>query len=366
MKVGILGIGTATPACSMTQEHVLRLHVSRTAAGPREARVLERLYDRSGVRRRASVLEGEESVTAFYPDTSSARPHGPSVAERMERYARDAPVLATAAARRCLRSAGVEPGQVSQIVTVSCTGFSAPGVDSALIRGLELSPGVGRTAVGYMGCHGAINGLRVANGLARAEPGAAVLLVAVELCSLHFHYGTDRDKLVANSLFADGAGAVLLRAGECDRDTPRLEATGSTLIPGSEDEMGWLIGDHGFEMSLSSKVPGVLREKLKDWLVGWLGDRGIALSDIGSWAVHPGGPRILDAAQDALGLSDDDLRVSRDVLADHGNMSSPTVLFVLERMRQANARMPCLLLAFGPGLVAEAALVASSSSNDSV
>jgi len=357
MNVGIIGLGTATPTSALTQEQALQLNVSRTSAGPRQARVLERLYGRSGVLKRASVLENDGTLSAFYPDASPTQPHGPSVAERMERYAREAPLLATAAARRCLRAAGVGPEEVSQVVTVSCTGFSAPGVDTALIRSLELRPGVGRTAIGYMGCHGAINGLRVAGALARAEPGSSVLLVAVELCSLHFHYGSEGDKLVANSLFADGAGAVLLRAGDIAADSLNLQATGSTLIPDSEKEMGWLVRDHGFEMSLSSRVPGVLREQLKDWLESWLSSSAVAVSDIGSWAVHPGGPRILDAAQQALALSDDAMRVSRDVLANHGNMSSPTVLFVLEELRRSGSRMPCLLLAFGPGLVVEAALL---------
>jgi alpha-pyrone synthase len=358
MNVGIIGIGTATPASALTQDQALQLNISRTSAGPRQARILERLYGRSGVRKRASVLENDGSVTEFYPEASPTQPHGPSVAERMERYAREAPVLATAAARRCLRAAGVDPDEVSQVVTVSCTGFSAPGVDTALIRSLELRPGVGRTAIGYMGCHGAINGLRVAGALAKAEPGSSVLLVAVELCSLHFHYGSDGDKLVANSLFADGAGAALLRAGDSDDGALRLQATGSTLIPDSEKEMGWLVGNHGFEMSLSTRVPGVLRDQLKGWLVNWLSSSSVALSDIGSWAVHPGGPRILDATQQALGLTDDAMRASREVLANHGNMSSPTVLFVLEELKRSDSRMPCLLLAFGPGLVIEAALLA--------
>jgi len=206
-----------------------------------------------------------------------------------------------------------------------------------------------------MGCHGALNGLRVANAFAAANPGARVLVTAVELCSLHYYYGNAADKLIANAIFADGAAAV---AG-CAAPRPSgwaLRASGSCLIPESAADMAWTVGDHGFAMTLSRKVPGLIAAHLRPWLEGWLRDNGLSLSDVRSWAVHPGGPKILVAVEEALNLPPAALAASRGVFADRGNMSSPTVLFVLDRLRKAGAPGPCVALGFGPGLVAEAAL----------
>jgi predicted naringenin-chalcone synthase len=243
-------------------------------------------------------------------------------------------------------------------VTISCTGFAAPGLDIGLIRERGLAPTVSRTHVGFMGCHGALNGLAVARGLAAAHPGARVLLCAAELCSLHYHYGWDPCRAVGNALFADGAAALVAARGEGD-DGPgawSLAANGSVLTPGTETAMTWKVGDQGFAMTLAPEVPKLIRTHLRPWLAGWLERQGVALGDVGSWAVHPGGPRILDAVEEGLGLPRAATAVSRAVLAEHGNMSSPTVLFVLGRLRAADAPRPCVALGFGPGLMAEAVL----------
>jgi predicted naringenin-chalcone synthase len=230
-------------------------------------------------------------------------------------------------------------------------------VDIRLMKSLSLAPTVQRTHVGFMGCHGALNALRVACGFAGHEAGACVLLCAVELCSLHFHYGWELKRVVGNALFADGAAAVVgVPASEAPSGAWQATATGSCLIPDSEDAMSWQIGDHGFEMSLSTSVPGLIHQHLNSWLQEWLGQQDLALRDVASWAVHPGGPRILSAVEEALGLPRAATAVSREVLAAHGNMSSPTVLFILERLRQRQAPRPCVALGFGPGLVAEAVL----------
>ena len=186
-----------------------------------------------------------------------------------------------------------------------------------------------------------------------------MLLCAVELCSLHMRYGWDPDRVVANALFADGAAAVVaasLLGGA--RNAWNVKATGSCLIPDSSNAMSWDIGDHGFEMSLSPRVPDLIAEHLRPWIEQWLARQGLSLRSVGSWAIHPGGPRILSAAEKALELPPDATEVSREVLAECGNMSSPTVLFILERLRNRNALRPCIALAFGPGLVVEAVLLA--------
>jgi predicted naringenin-chalcone synthase len=262
-----------------------------------------------------------------------------------------------AASRDALAKSGLPARAITHVVTVSCTGFFAPGIDRSLITALGLSPSVERTHVGYMGCHGALNGLRVARAFTGVEPGARVLLCAVELCSLHYHYGWDPQKVIANALFADGAAAVV---GVAPSAAPpgawRAAAAGSCLVPDSAGAMTWTVSDHGFEMSLSKHVPGLIARHLRPWMEGWLASYDIALTAVGSWAVHPGGPRILDAVEEGLGLPRTATVASRQVFAECGNMSSPTVLFILDRLRAAGAQRPCVALAFGPGLTAEAAL----------
>jgi predicted naringenin-chalcone synthase len=293
---------------------------------------------------------------------------GPTTAVRMARYAKETGPLALRASVAALNESAFAPDTVTHIVTVSCTGFVAPGIDLALINGLRLRPTVQRTHVGFMGCHGALNGLRVANAFAAADPAARVLVCAIELCSLHYYYGSAADKLVANAIFADGAAAVVGSQKDRGRDdvfpdsrlpTPdswSLSASGSFLIPDSAADMGWTVGDHGFEMSLSRRVPGLIARHLRPWMESWLGDNGLSLADVGSWAVHPGGPKIVCAVEEGLALPPEALAASREVFANYGNMSSPTVLFVLNHLRRANAPRPCVALGFGPGLVAEAAL----------
>jgi alpha-pyrone synthase len=210
-----------------------------------------------------------------------------------------------------------------------------------------------------LGCHGALNGLRVARAFADADPGAVVLVCAVELCSLHFHYTSDPEKMVANALFADGAAAVVVKGGPSEKSgLLRIASCGSCLVPQSKDAMTWTIGDHGFEMTLSPEVPAILERHLRGWAGEWLGSCGLKVGDIGSWAVHPGGPRVIFTVARCLDLPDAAVEVSRSVLADHGNMSSPTVLFIIDRLLRAGAKRPIAAMAFGPGLTAEGVLLA--------
>lgn len=369
MSLTIAGIGTAVPRHSIGQSEAAELSRSFCVVEPRRERLLAALYRRTGVERRHSVLlesaDGESGTRqSFYPPARDADDQGPTTHARMAVYEAEAPTLAVEAARRAIDDAGIDPASFSHTVTVSCTGFHAPGLDAALIHELDLPPTVERTHVGFMGCHGALNGLRVARSFARSEPQARVLVVAVELCSLHFFYGWDAEKLVANALFADGAGALVGVGEAADGEAARGEddwlarAHGTYVMPDSADAMTWRIGDHGFHMTLSARVPDLIRRHVRDWLVGWLGQHGLGIGDVGSWAVHPGGPRILSAFHDAVGLDEGALAVSREVLADFGNMSSATVVFILERLRRRGLPRPCVALGFGPGLVVEAALLA--------
>ena len=202
-----------------------------------------------------------------------------------------------------------------------------------------------------------VNGLRLVQAFIEADPTAQVLLCAVELCSLHYQYGATPDQLVANALFADGAAALVAVAAEETDDLWQIAATTSVLLPDCEDAMTWRIGNHGFEMTLSARVPELVARHVRPWLEAWLTTEGLFLPDIGSWAIHPGGSRIVERVAAALDLPASATAASAEILAEHGNRSSPSVLFVLDRLRQANARRPRVALAFGPGLVAEAALL---------
>lgn len=356
MLTRVLGLSTALPATTVAQSDAVEMAIPFTCSTAEEERTLRVLYRRSGVRRRASVvLEPDGSAPSFFPPPVGPTDRGPVTSTRMARYEREVSRLALAAGRDALADAAVAPAEIGQLVTVSCTGFSAPNFDVHLIKGLGLPAGTGRTHVGFMGCQGALNGLRVADALARRRSGQAVLLVAAELCSLHYQYGFDPDQTVANALFADGAAAVALCAG-ADGDGWRLMDNGAWLLPECEDAMTWRIGDHGFAMTLAARVPELIAAHLRPVLSTWLAEHGLDLGEVRTWAVHPGGPRILSATCEALGLPAEATVVSREVLAECGNMSSPTILFILDRLHRASAPLPCVALAFGPGLSAEAAL----------
>lgn len=367
MDAAILGLGTATPRHMVDQTVAAEIAKGYSCETPAQARLLPTLYRRTGVRTRGSAVvehyDGKTVQQSFFPPWRGGDHLGPTTGARSERFAADAAPLARQAAAAALLDAHCPAAEITHVVTVSCTGFFAPGVDVALIRQLGLASTVERTHVGFMGCHGALNGLRVASAFARSDPHARVLLCAIELCSLHYRYGWDPEKVVANALFADGAAAAVIASapGAAPADGAaavwRIGAGGSCLLPDSEHEMTWKIGDHGFEMTLSPRVPGVIEQHLRPWLERWLGARGLSLQQIGSWAVHPGGPRIVDSVACALSLPEGSTSISDEVLRDFGNMSSPTVLFILQRLRQRGAPLPCVALAFGPGLMAEAALL---------
>jgi len=362
MKLSILGVGTAVPEHAIVHDEAAELHATLCEIDPDRVRTLRALYRRSGVQRRhSSLLERSTGPLlerqSFYAPARDDHDPGPSTARRMEAYEAHAPSLAARAAGSALRDAGLSPHDVGHVITVSCTGFVAPGVDARLIDALGLPPTVRRTHVGFMGCHGALNGLRVADAAVRADPEAVALMCSVELCSLHFSYGWNPEMMVPNALFADGAAAVVVRSAPDTEPRGWSLASSATLrIPDSADDMSWRIGDHGFRMTLSARVPDLVAANIGEWLRAWLCDNGLAVGDIGSWAIHPGGPRILTAIEAALGLDREQTRASREILAEFGNMSSATVLFTLDRLRSAGAPGPCVALALGPGLVAEAVL----------
>jgi predicted naringenin-chalcone synthase len=367
MAFAILGIGTAVPNTVIRQTDARNIARSLCCRTREHESWLSSMYDGTGIDTRhlclgadvvRDVIEGTRRSGSVFLPSGKPDDRGPTTAERMRHYAASAPPLALSASRYALERSGVPPSGLTHLITVSCTGFLAPGLDAALIRGLGLPPTVQRTHVGYMGCHGALNGLRVARAFAGADADARILVCAVELSSLHYHYGWDPQKMIANAIFGDGAAAVV---GAPPDAAPagawQAVASGSVLVPDSAAAMTWTVGDHGFEMTLSPRVPGLIATHLRPWLQDWLRGQGLRLTDVASWAVHPGGPRILSAVEEALALPREATAASRAVFAEFGNLSSPTVLFILDRLIANNAPRPCVALGFGPGLTAEALLL---------
>jgi predicted naringenin-chalcone synthase len=211
--------------------------------------------------------------------------------------------------------------------------------------------------IGFMGCHGALNGMQVASAIVTADPMARVLLCCVELGTLHFQYGWEAQQIVANALFGDGAAAMIVGNDAHVRDAVAIEDTVTTFIENTAADMTWQIGDHGYVMTLSPRVPEILAEKLRPWLDEWLARHDLAIEEVGGWAIHAGGPRIVSAVSERLKLTTEQVRHSWDVLRHGGNVSSATVLFILQRLREAETALPYVVLSFGPGLVAEAALL---------
>jgi len=371
----ITGIGTAVPQYQANSKASATFATKISCATTAESRKVQALYRRTGIDQRGSVLLEEHAVSdivnEFYAPAENTQDRGPGTKVRNDRYRSEAPALAKRASSAALQASGLMSEEITHLVTVSCTGFNAPGIDIALIDELELPYTTQRIQVGFMGCHAAINGLRAANGIVAADKDAKVLMCCVELCSLHYQYGMVTDHIVSNALFADGSAAIVVEGGGHQADpsssidlphntSSRLgsvDATGSFLVPKSRDAMTWCIGDNGYQMTLSAKVPHLIEEHLAAYLSDFLQQHGESLGSIGGWAVHPGGSRILSAVENALALPDDALATSRSVLADHGNMSSATMLFILERFAAKNQPKPWVMLGFGPGLEIEVSLI---------
>ncbi len=361
MAAHLHSIATAVPAHVYDQEHTLDVMKAWHGDDRRTNRLLSGIYRASAIERRHSVV-GDFQVGSdggFFYLPKEERFRDPSTGERNAAYAREAGRLASCAARRTLSASAVVPKRVTHLITFSCTGFYAPGVDLDVVRDLGLPDHVERYHLGFMGCYAAFPAMRLARSICIADETAVVLIVSVELCTLHLQAGKDTDELLAASVFADGAAAALVTSRPPDdRNSFQLEAFHSALATDARDDMAWTIGDTGFTMTLSSEVPRVVEREVGGALAPLWNRAGVAQEDMAGWAVHPGGRAILDGFEAALELPEGSLNESRDVLRRYGNMSSATVLFVLERMLRGDALGgPITAVAFGPGLAVESALL---------
>lgn len=349
MTAYINRIGTAVPP-NEVHDFFLRFASARLADDPRRRAVFNRMAEKSGIARRFSTILPSDDVESGTVDRAGRFRAGsfPGTGERMDMFERGAPDLAVEAVSRL--ELGTDVKRITHLVVTSCTGFSAPGIDLEILARCGLPGSVERTMIGFMGCYAAINGLKTARHIVRSEPDARVLVVSVELCTLHLKETTDLEKLLSFCLWGDGCAASLVTA---EPTGFRLDAFRALLAADARELMTWNVRDDGFDMVLSGRVPAAVSQILETKAGEVLGDTHKEAIDL--WAVHPGGRSVLDAVERALDLPADALDVSRSVLHDYGNMSSATVMFVLERMLRAGGpagRSGCAM-AFGPGLVAE-------------
>lgn len=370
MPTYLHAIETVSPPHRLEQQRIRDVMLQTIGNLPESDRKTQRLirlvYDQSGIETRHSILDdldsrrdGTQPGFIFQNDGTSMC--SPDSQARNERYAAGVNQLGERAVQACLSKAATQAEAVTHLITVSCTGFIAPGLDCHLMERFNLPRTVSRLHVGFMGCCAAFPALRTANDICQADPDALVLVVCVESCTLHLKPRCDTDSIISASVFSDGAAAALVGAKKPSSPALELSQFATALLPSTKSDMAWSIGNEGFEMVLSSYVPKLLGSQILQTLAALYSAEEIeAIQANGAWAVHPGGRAILDHVQRALALSPGALTASRNVLRDYGNMSSPTILFVLKQFLEspelAGDQTDICAMAFGPGLTLESGI----------
>jgi predicted naringenin-chalcone synthase len=366
MTTWIHRIDTLLPDFSFAQEEAMA-KMQEWARDDRERRLVRAVYRNSGIERRHSVLRiyDGEGKGAFLRRGADGTLQGPGTGARNDIFAAESRAMSVQLARKILSNCpGIGPGDVTHVVTASCTGFYNPGPDYYVVRELGMSDSTQRYHLGFMGCYAAFPALRMAAQFCEADPSAVVLVMCIELCSLHLQLTGSEDNLLANSLFADGLGAAVIsaRPPSPGASAIRMGDFRSALVPAGEQDMTWRIGDRGFDIALSSYVPKLIGGNIRGLVEPALAGAGLALPDIDVWAVHPGGKSIVDQVQRNLGLAPAQVSASREVLRRFGNMSSATILFVLEeilRHQPGGPESKVCAVAFGPGLTVEMATLSA-------
>ncbi len=362
----ILALGRAVASHRVNQQEVGQWMNASLGNPPGLSRWITRIYERSGITTRYTCLPDslhDPATSRFAPGTPIER--AATTAERMAIYERESVPVGLAAAHHAMRELAARTSQpddlhgaaqsITHLIAVSCTGFFAPGLDQAIARGLELRPTVQRTLIGFMGCAAAFNALRLAHQIVQSQPAARVLIVCVELCSLHIQPGTRKVDLIVASLFCDGAGACIVGHPDGHGDCFALDNFHTELTPDTNDHMVWQIGNHGFVLNLAPQIPEQLAQAAPAALHTVMGDTRPQF-----WAIHPGGRGIIESLSRSFALTPDDTAISRSILRDIGNISSATILHVLHAFQQhlrstATTPQTGVAMAFGPGLVTEMA-----------
>ncbi|HVP13620.1 MAG TPA: type III polyketide synthase [Phycisphaerae bacterium] len=344
-------IGTAVPEFSMAPKESVELF-QQTCGDPRTARLLPRIVKLTGIEKRhLSVLDPRFRPFGTEPlyRALDEQPRGPGMGARTA-------VFEQVSGPLILRALSDIPSarlaEVDALITASCTHASAPGLERSILAQTPVRPSVHRWNLGFMGCSAGLAAVRMVHQM--AERGANALVVTCELSSLHFQYTNDLDQLTANVLFADGAAAVTISPR---RAAARIIACRCASLPQYAEQMVWFADDHGLRLRLSQDLPDTLAANVPATVEGFLRAQGTSVQQIHHWLVHPGGPQILEAVQESLGLPEDSLALSRSVLRRYGNMSSPTIFFILKDLLETKVDGRCVAMAFGPGLTVEMVLL---------
>ncbi len=362
----IASISNAVPDHKHTQADLAEFMCDLFEYTGAERRKLSALYAKSGIETRFSVIPDyslPQAERVFFTENNHPS-SSPGIEFRMNYYIRHALELSLKAIGKCIE-AKVDKAEITHLITVSCTGMYAPGLDIDIVQSLRLNEHINRASVNFMGCYATLHALKQADAICRSNEKAIVLIVCVELCTIHFQKLDDIDNLTANLLFADGAGAALVVsdriASEKQLDGFGIRKFHSHIELGGKKDMAWQISSTGFLMTLSKYIPQLIENGIKTFFGKAILTLGIEKSDVKHWAIHPGGRKILDVVQQQLGLTKMDMESSRSVLKNYGNMSSPTILFVLKDILENKADLTIpertFAVAFGPGLTMESVIL---------
>ncbi|MFN3782875.1 MAG: type III polyketide synthase [Spirosomataceae bacterium] len=349
----ISAIHTAVPSFLHAQMDILRFMQTYLSLDVRTSRMAQLLYRRSGIEQRYSCLpdfSGETSEKMLFSRSVV------SVSKRLEIYEKEALQLSKEALEGVLE--GIDKQTITHLITVSCTGMSAPGLDIQLVKALGLSPTIVRTSVNFMGCYAALHGLKLADAFCQSGKPTRVLVVCVELCTLHLQQDASLEAITSGLLFADGAAACLVENQSNEKGGIQIDSFFSKLALEGEKDMAWHISETGFLMRLSSYVPKLVETELQVLVNEALQEAGI--EEVKHWLIHPGGKEIVQAAQKSLQITEEQLKPAYQILKNYGNMSSATILFVLKEWWETNPEAqnePAFVAAFGPGITMESMLV---------
>lgn len=347
------------PAHRHKQQDILSFMQRVYAMNEIDKRKLKFLYHQSAIDERYSVVP-DYSLNAdgwqFYPATENLDPF-PSLEHRMKWYNKTAAPLSVKAIEKCLKNK-ISKEEITHLITVSCTGMSAPGLDLQIMEAMDLQSTIYRTSINFMGCYAAIHGLKMADAICNSDKAAKVLIVCTELCTLHFQRENTMDNIASSLLFGDGCAAVLVTSDDEKTKGLRMNNFYSEVAFKGKKDMSWELSSSGFLMTLSGYVPDLIEQDFNILLNNALANAGISKEEISYWCIHPGGKRILSSIEKSIDVSSDDLRESYSVLKSYGNMSSPTILFVLKEIMDALAakkekKKNIFGAAFGPGLTME-------------
>lgn len=320
-----------------------------------DSRKLAYLYHQSCIKTRYSVVPdfGEPSADWDFIPKDNSQPF-PMLDMRMQLYAENALPLSVAAIEDCIQH-HISSKDISHLITVSCTGMSAPGLDLQIVEAMDLLPNISRTSVNFMGCYAAIHALKMAKMICDTEPAANVVIVATELCTLHFQQEFTLDNAASSLLFGDGSAAILITSQAKKGNGLALRSFYSQIAVKGKNDMSWHISSKGFLMSLSAYIPQLIQQDIAELVDNALVHAKLTASDITHWCLHPGGKKILEVIQKQMHLCDCQMAYSRDVLSNYGNMSSASILFVLKSMLSTIKEGPANVfgVAFGPGLTME-------------